>query len=80
MIKAFAEIKDFSYTMAYNLTGWPGAVVRAGTDNNQLPIGVQIIARPWRDDIALATASFLEHTFGGWQEPTIRTPNSSCTS
>ena len=36
---------DFSYTLAYNLTGWPGAVVRCGTSPEGLPIGVQIVAR-----------------------------------
>ena len=30
---------EFSYTSAYNLTGWPAAVVRAGTSPEGLPIG-----------------------------------------
>ena len=38
-----------SYAYAYNLTGWPGAVVRAGTSPEGLPIGVQFVAGPWRD-------------------------------
>ena len=38
--------KGFSYTDAYNLTGWPGAVVRGGTSSDGLPIGVQVVARP----------------------------------
>ena len=58
-----------SYTMAYNLTGWPGAVVRAGTSPHALPIGVQIIAQPWREDVALAIARHIETTLGGWQPP-----------
>jgi amidase len=41
-----------SYTQAYNPTGWPGAVVRGGTSEEWLPIGVQIVARPWREDVA----------------------------
>jgi amidase len=45
-----------SYTMAYNLTGWHGAVVRAGRSSEGLPIGVQIVAQPWREDVALAIA------------------------
>ena len=26
----YDRLESFSYTMTYNLTGWPGAVVRAG--------------------------------------------------
>jgi amidase len=60
-----------SYTQAYNLTGWPGAVVRAGTSPEGLPIGVQIVARPWREDVALAVAQYLEEALGGWQRPPL---------
>jgi amidase len=46
--------------MTHNLTGWPAAVVRAGTSPDGLPIGVQIAAAPWRDDIVLALAQRIE--------------------
>jgi amidase len=59
----------FSYTMTHNLTGWPAAVVRCGTSRDGLPIGVQIAAAPWREDIALAVAGYLESACGGWQPP-----------
>jgi amidase len=58
----------FSYTMAYNLTGWPGAVVRAGTSPEALPVGVQAVAQPWREDVALAVAARLEAALGGWRK------------
>jgi amidase len=51
-----AVFPGFSYTMTQNLTGWPAAVVRAGTSPEGLPIGVQIAAGPWRDSTALALA------------------------
>jgi Asp-tRNA(Asn)/Glu-tRNA(Gln) amidotransferase A subunit family amidase len=60
----------FSYTMLHNLTGWPAAVVRAGTSKGGLPIGVQLAAKPWREDVALAVAHYLE-AFGVWPEPSI---------
>ncbi len=63
--------KGTSYTGAYNLTGWPGAVVRGGTSPEGLPIGVQVVARPWREDVALAVAQHLEAALGGWQRPTL---------
>jgi amidase len=61
----------YSYTMTYNLTGWPSAVVRSGTSPEGLPIGLQISARPWREDIALALAARIEQIGGGWQPPTL---------
>jgi amidase len=59
----------FSYTQTYNLTGWPVVVVRAGTSPEGLPIGIQVVARPWREDVALAVARRLEQTVGGFQPP-----------
>ena len=59
----------WSYSRIYNLIGWPVAVVRGGTSPEGLPIGVQIVARPWREDVALAVAGHLENELGGWQRP-----------
>ena len=61
----------FSYAFAFNATGWPGAVVRCGTSPQGLPIGVQAVAHPWRDDVALAAAQHLEAALGGYQRPRI---------
>jgi amidase len=57
---AEANFRGFSYTMTHNLTGWPAAVVRCGESAEGLPIGVQIAARAWREDIVLAVAAKLE--------------------
>jgi amidase len=59
------------YTLPFSLTGWPCVVVRAGTSNEGLPIAVQIVARPWREDVALAVAQQIETALGGWQPPTL---------
>jgi amidase len=61
--------KGFGYTQMYNLTGWPTATVRVGTSPEGLPLGVQVAARPWREDVALALVAHLEKTFGGWKMP-----------
>jgi amidase len=61
------NFRGFSHTMAWNMTGWPAAVVRCGESASGLPIGVQIVAHPFREDIALAVASRLEEMFGGWK-------------
>jgi len=62
-----ATFRGFSYTMTYNVTGWPAAVVRCGESPEGLPIDLQVAAHPWREDVALAVALRLEEVFGGWQ-------------
>lgn len=60
------NLAAYSYTMAFNLTGWPSTVLRCGTSSEGLPIGVQIVAPPWREDVSLATAQHLQETLKGW--------------
>ena len=60
---------ETSYTTPHNLSGWPAATVRCGTSWDGLPIGVQVIAHPWRDDVALAVAAALEGALGGYVVP-----------
>jgi amidase len=52
--------EDYIYTLPYSLTGQPSAVIRCGTSPEGLPIGVQIVARMWRDDVAIAAARAIE--------------------
>ncbi len=65
------RFRTFSYTFQYNLTAWPGAVVRGGTAGDGLPIGVQAAAAPWREDVALAVAKYLEGELEGYQRPPL---------
>lgn len=66
-----ADMPAFSYTMTWNLAGWPGVVVRAGTSPEGLPIGVQLLAPPWREDVALAAAARVEAALGGFAPPPL---------
>ncbi len=59
------------YTGAFNTTGWPAGVVRGGASADGLPIGVQVVAQPWRDDVVLAACRYLESKTGGWQKPSV---------
>jgi amidase len=59
------SVEDYQYTLPYSLTGQPVAVVRCGTSAEGLPIGVQVVARMWRDDVAIAGAVVVER---GWME------------
>jgi amidase len=53
-----------AYTQVFNLTGWPSTAVRAGTSPEGLPIGVQVVAHPWREDVSLALAGEIERALG----------------
>jgi amidase len=61
----------FSYTIPYSLTGNPCVVVRAGSSHEGLPIGVQVIAQNWHDDIALRGARAIERALGGWRPASV---------
>ena len=63
------NFRGFSHTMAFNVAGWPAAVVRCGESADGLPIAVQIAARPYREDVVLAIALRLESALGGWKAP-----------
>ena len=58
----------FDYTVPFNLTGYPAAVVPVAADDEGLPVAVQIISHPWREDIVLALAMALEKEFQNWQD------------
>ena len=60
---------DASYTEAYDLTGWPAGVVRGGTSSTGVPIGVQVVANPWREDIVLAVMRYLEEALPAFEGP-----------
>jgi amidase len=64
-------LPGFSYTAAFNVTGWPSAVVRAGASDEGLPIGVQCVARPWHESDAIASARIIEMALGGFVAPEI---------
>ncbi|MGA3234913.1 MAG: amidase [Bryobacteraceae bacterium] len=74
-----ANFRGFSYTMAYNLAGLPGVVVRCGESPTGLPVAVQILAKPWREDVALAIAARLEQALGGWKAPSKATQGVAAT-
>lgn len=57
----------FPYLVPFNFTGAPSVVVRAGEDASGLPIGVQCVARTWREDVALRAAAEIESVLGGWR-------------
>ena len=54
-----------------NLAGFPGVSIPLGKSPEGLPIGVQLIGRPFEDDLVLALAAQLEAARGPWLPPPL---------
>ena len=57
------------FTTPPSLVGIPGVSVPCGLDSRGLPLGLQILAPPFADAIALRAARALEHTIGFQRSP-----------
>jgi amidase len=58
-----------SYTQWFNILGNPAAVVPAGRSAEGLPIGVQVIGRPYEEEVVLSVAASIESGCGGFVPP-----------
>jgi len=59
----------WSYCEWFNLLGMPGAVVPVTRSPEDLPIGVQVVARPWEEESVLAILQVIEQARGLWKAP-----------
>lgn len=57
------------FTVTVNLAGLPGISVPAGLDANGLPLGLQLIGRPWEEGDLLNVAYALERAVGFVAKP-----------
>ncbi len=57
------------FTVTVNLAGLPGIAVPAGLDGQGLPLGLQLIGRPWEEGDLLNTAYALEAAAGFVSKP-----------
>jgi Asp-tRNA(Asn)/Glu-tRNA(Gln) amidotransferase A subunit family amidase len=64
-------LEAWSYCEWFNLLGFPAVVVPMGYSKVGLPIGVQIVGRPWEEELLLAVAEKLEQERGPWQSPAL---------
>jgi amidase len=58
------------HTQWFNALAAPAAVVPVGASSEGLPIGVQIVARPFEDETALSVAALVDAAFG-YHPPSI---------
>ncbi|KIC35208.1 Asp-tRNA(Asn)/Glu-tRNA(Gln) amidotransferase subunit GatA [Leisingera sp. ANG-M7] len=57
------------FTVTVNLAGLPGVAVPAGLDAQGLPLGLQLIGKPWEEGDLLNTAYALENAAGFVAKP-----------
>ena len=69
--KTVEYLDAWSYTEWFNLLGNPAAVVPVSSSSKGLPIGVQIVGRPWEEEQVLTVAARLEQECGAWKIPPI---------
>jgi len=67
--QSLSTFRAFSYSQTFNVFDLPVAVIPAGRSVEGLPIGVQIIGRPFEEETVLAAAGIIEAALGGWQAP-----------
>ena len=60
-----------SYTHWFNILGNPAVVVPVGKSAEGLPIGVQVVGRPFEEELILAVAAQIEREVGGYVRPPI---------
>jgi amidase len=70
--KALEYLDAVRHTQWFNTLGAPAAVVPVGRSPEGLPIGVQIVARPFQDEIALGVAAVVDAAFGYHPPPMAR--------
>ena len=69
--KTVKYLDAWSYTEWFNVLGNPAAVVPVGQSTDGLPIGVQIVGRPWEEELVLAIAEEVEGECGGFRAPSV---------
>ena len=67
--KTVQYLDAWSYCEWFNLLGMPAAVGPISRSSEGLPIGVQIVARPWEEELVLGIAEVIENEGGGWKSP-----------
>jgi amidase len=67
--QSLSVFRAFGYSQTYNVFGLPSVCVPAARTEMGLPIGVQIIGRPFEEETVLAAAQVVEEALGGWQPP-----------
>ena len=57
------------FTVTVNMAGLPGIAVPAGVSKDGLPLGLQLIGKPFDEETLFQTAAVIEQVAGGYEAP-----------
>jgi aspartyl-tRNA(Asn)/glutamyl-tRNA(Gln) amidotransferase subunit A len=57
------------FTVTVNMAGLPGIAVPAGISKDGLPLGLQLIGKPFDEETLFQTAAAIEQAAGGYTAP-----------
>jgi Asp-tRNA(Asn)/Glu-tRNA(Gln) amidotransferase A subunit family amidase len=69
--KRVEYLDAWSYCECFNLLGMPAASFPISSSPEGLPIGVQLAARPWNEELVLSVAGVLEREAGRFKFPIL---------
>jgi amidase len=72
--RAVPTFRAFSYAHAANVYDLPAVAVPAGRTASGLPVGVQVVGRPFEESRVLDAARVIEDALGGWLAPPADPP------
>ena len=70
--QSISTFRAFSYSQTFNVFDLPAAAIPVSRSAEGLPIGVQIIGRPFEEETVLAAAGIIERALGQWQAPPLQ--------
>ena len=62
-------VANGAYTMPFNLSGHPVIVIPIGQTQEELPIGIQIVGKRWREMELMAITQQIDRLIGTFQHP-----------
>ncbi len=69
--RSMNTFRAFSYSQTFNVFDLPVVTIPVTRTKAGLPIGVQIVGRPFAEETVLAAAAIIEEALGGWQPPAL---------
>jgi len=69
MGRTMSAFRAFSYSQTFNVFDLPSVCVPVTRSAAGLPIGVQIVGRPFAEESTLAAAAIVEEALAGWRAP-----------
>ncbi|MFN2491319.1 MAG: amidase [Pyrinomonadaceae bacterium] len=67
--KSLSTFRAFSYSQTFNVFDLPAVTIPTYHTKSGLPVGIQIVGRPFEEEMVLAAASIVERALGGWKAP-----------